>query len=49
MFKNAADLESDSKSSYPKISQTNILSNGTVYSTSLLTSEIKEFQIKCPF
>lgn len=48
MFKNAANLEFNSES-YPKISQPNILSNGTVYSTSLLTSEIKEFQINCPF
>lgn len=49
MFKNAANLESNSKSSYLKISQANILSNGTAYSTSLLTSEIKEFQTDCPF
>lgn len=49
MFKNAANLESNSKSSYPKISQRNIISNGTVYSTSPLTSEIKEFQINVHF
>lgn len=49
MFKNGSNLETNSKNSYPEISQPNSLSNGTVYSTSLLTSEIKEFQIKCPF
>lgn len=49
MFKNVASLESDSKSYCPKISQPNILLNGAVYSTNLLTSETKAFQIKCPF
>lgn len=43
MFKNIANLGSDMKSYYPKISEPNLLLNGTFYSTNLLTSETKGF------